>query len=209
MTVSQLGAQRPRRLAQGPVPPMALGTGPPASAETRPWLAAAPPICAPPPAGPLPSASLRHHLAFPLCVSVSPNVPLLMGTPVLGLAPHTHTHGMTSSSKTQLPTRPLFTRTSGQNLDIFWGSAIRATMAPERVSWLGVPAVSTARFLGHGGSLTIDVVSLPRDRSQRRRSLSLCISVSQTSEGPCHLCAQWRRQGRTSCGLWRRTQSVT
>lgn len=76
--------------------------------------------------------------------------------------PHTHTHSMTSSSKTQLPTRPLFTCTSGQNCDILLGSAIRATMAPERVFRLSVPAVSTARLLEAG----------PRSILEDRRRIS-------------------------------------
>lgn len=122
------------------------------------------------------SAHLRSASSWPssLCVSAwSPGFfslrvcvskcPSSHGTPVLVLAPpHTHTHSMTSSSKTQLPTRPLFTCTSGQNCDILLGSAIRATMAPERVFRLSVPAVSTARLLEAG----------PRSILEDRRRIS-------------------------------------
>lgn len=93
-----------------------------------------------------------------LCLQMS----LFSWDPSPRISPPTHTHSMTSSSKTQLPTRPLFTCTSGQNCDIFLGSAIRATMAPERVFRLSVPAVSTARLLEAG----------PRSILEDRRRIS-------------------------------------
>lgn len=93
-----------------------------------------------------------------LCLQMS----LFSWDPSPRISPPTHTHSMTSSSKTQLPTRPLFTCTSGQNCDIFLGSAIRATMAPERVFRLSVPAVSTARLLEAG----------PRSILEDRRRMS-------------------------------------
>lgn len=121
------------------------------------------------------SAHLRSTSSWPssLCVSAwSPGFfslrvcvskcPSSHGTPVLVLATPPHTHSMTSSSKTQLPTRPLFTCTSGQNCDILLGSTIRATMAPERVFQLSVPAVSTARLLEAG----------PRSILEDRRRIS-------------------------------------
>lgn len=93
-----------------------------------------------------------------LCLQMS----LFSWDPSPRISPPTHTHSMTSSSKTQLPTRPLFTCTSGQNCDILLGSAIRATMAPERVFQLSVPAVSTARLLEAG----------PRSILEDRRRMS-------------------------------------
>lgn len=164
------------------------------------------------------SAHLRSTSSWPssLCVSAwSPGFfslrvcvskcPSSHGTPVLVLAPHTHTHSMTSSSKTQLPTRPLFTCASGQNCDIFLGSAIRATMAPERVFRLSVPAVSTARLLEAGPRSILEDrrrISAARLKPEAEVSVTVHLGLPDQRGTPPSVCSGAVGGGRPArCGV--------